>query len=70
MHLIKVKIHIEENVNGNKNNPEPGSHTVEPHLLYPPEGEEQDRFSISTSAFSQLMGRRRVALELSAVPTE
>lgn len=45
MRLIKVKIHIEENVNGNKNNPEPDSHTFEPHILYPPGGEEQGHFS-------------------------
>lgn len=36
MPLIKVKIHIEENVNGNiKNNLWPDSHTFEPHTFYP-----------------------------------
>jgi hypothetical protein len=35
MRLIKVRLHREENVNGNKNNPGPDSHTSESHTFHP-----------------------------------
>ena len=68
MPLIKVEIHIEENVNGNKNNPQPDSHTSEPHTSAPPwwgrVGGRQDHFS---SQHPRLLPANR---EPSPVPTE
>lgn len=69
MQLIKVKIHIAENVNGNKNNPGPDSHIFEPHTFHPPEGQGARSFLISAPVLGPANGEK-VAQEAPPVPTE
>lgn len=59
MQLIKVEIHIEEDVNGNKNNPGLDSHIFKPHTSHPPWGVGSRIVSHISGTSSQLMERRR-----------